>query len=148
NETARTKTKPSSEKKPEKAKISDQDGEKTDSGLMGTINSILAVENKRDIISCLVKNILYLLKKQKIKAFRLKALFGFEDPSLTGKILGLLYTLNIPLKNGVEITPDFERAVFEADANIKGRGNLFYIAVTAVKILLNKNVRKLIFKEV
>ncbi len=147
-EQARSKAEPAAEKKSEKSKKSEKNEEKSSSGLIGTIKSIQFVENKRDIISCLVKNILYLLKKQKIKAFRLKTLFGFEDPSLTGKILGLLYTLNIPLKKDVEITPDFERSVFEADANIKGRGNLFYIAVTAVKILLNKNVRKLIFKEV
>ncbi|MCD7854789.1 MAG: DUF2953 domain-containing protein [Clostridiales bacterium] len=147
-ETAQTKTKPTAEKKPEKSKNSDRDEEKSDSGLIGTIASISAVENKGDILSCLVKNILYLLKKQKIKTFRLKALFGFDDPSLTGKVLGLLYTLTVPLKKDVDITPDFDKAVFEADTDIKGRGNLFYIAVTAVKILLNKNVRNVIFKEV
>ncbi|MCD8238829.1 MAG: DUF2953 domain-containing protein [Clostridiales bacterium] len=147
-EKPKKKANPTAEKKTEKAKNSDRDEEKSDSGLIGTIASISAVENKGDIISCLVKNILYLLKKQKIKTFRLKAVFGFEGPSLTGKVLGLLYTLTVPLKKGVDITPDFDKAVFEADADIKGRGNLFYIAVTAVKIFLNKNVRNVIFKEV
>lgn len=112
------------------------------------IKTIADIENKRDIISCLVKNIIYIFKKQKTKVFSLNILFGFDDPSLTGKVLGVLYASTFALIKGTDIHPDFEKAVFEADLDIKGRGNLFYIAVTAVKILLNKNVRSLIFKEV
>lgn len=129
-------------KKPNKPK---QKKKSAFSKLINNIKTIGSLRNKGDIISCLVKNIIYLLKKQKFSVFGVNIIFGFDDPSLTGKVLGLLYASTLALIKGVEIKPDFEKASFEAEIDIKGRGNLFYIAVTAVKILLNKNVRDLIF---
>ena len=71
---------------------------------------------------------------------RLRA--GFEDPSLTGKMLaffGMTYPLH---RNNVKVTPVFEnRTVIDGEVIIKGRIYLIVVAAAAVRIILSKNVR-------
>ena len=76
---------------------------------------------------------------------KLRFVFGFEDPSLTGKVLGVLYSLGIPFLKGVNINADFEKAILETDVNIKGKTNLFFVLLPILKFILNKNVRNIIF---
>lgn len=66
--------------------------------------------------------------------------YGFEDPSLTGRVLaglGILYPL---LGRHVQIKPDFQETVLEGNVNIKGRIYAVFVAVMAVNMLLNRNV--------
>ncbi|MCD8090327.1 MAG: DUF2953 domain-containing protein [Clostridiales bacterium] len=107
---------------------------------------IMSYENKSDIINCFVNNIKYIINKLKFKTFEINVRFGFGDPSLTGKVLGLLYATSIALIKGINTEPDFSKAVFEAAADIEGRGNLLNIIIPAVKFILNKNVRKILFQ--
>lgn len=115
------------------------------SSLKDNITVLMSVENKGDIINCFVKNIKCMLKKLKLEVFKTDILFGFEDPSLTGELLGFSYLSGIAFVKGVNIQADFNKQIFEADLDIKGKGNLLNIAVPAVKFILNKNVRKVIF---
>ena len=75
---------------------------------------------------------------------------GFEDPSVTGKIMGIIGAMYPVFENRVRIIPDFEKEVLEFDGNAKGHirlGNLIY---QLVSLLLNKycfKFIKLVFKE-
>ena len=72
--------------------------------------------------------------------------FGFEDPSLTGKICAVIGVLYPVIPEKLEIDPDFTQSVFEADVKISGRIMLFMVLLNALKILMNKKVRALIRK--
>ena len=109
------------------------------------IEQFKAIENKKEILDCFIKNAKFLLTHIKFDIKKLRLVFGFEDPSLTGKVLGVLYSLGIPFLKGVNINADFEKAILETDVNIKGKTNLFFVLLPILKFILNKNVRNIIF---
>ena len=46
--------------------------------------------------------------------------FGFEDPSVTGKVLAVLGALYPFYGEHIRINPDFENEIFEGDVLVKG----------------------------
>ncbi|MCD7778882.1 MAG: hypothetical protein LUH47_10355 [Clostridiales bacterium] len=140
NVTAKTETKTES-----KAQQTKQKPKSRISILRERISEIMAYENKGDIINCFVKNIKYMLCKLKFEIFEVNVLFGFDNPSLTGEILGLLYASSTALKKGVNIEADFNKQIVEGEGNIKCRGNLFNIVFPTARFILNKNVRNVLF---
>ncbi|MDO4602484.1 MAG: DUF2953 domain-containing protein [Eubacteriales bacterium] len=75
-----------------------------------------------------------------------KITFGFEDPSITGRIVALL-GMSVPLhKNCIQILPLFQtdRNILEGNVEIKGRIYGIVLVKTAVEIYFNKNVKYMI----
>ncbi len=70
--------------------------------------------------------------------------YGFEDPSLTGKILAFLGILYPFLGNNMQVTPDFQEKVLEGNLHVKGRIYVAHLAAAAVNLLLSKDVRRTI----
>lgn len=69
---------------------------------------------------------------------------GFSDPATTGKLMGVLGALYPVLGNNVQVVPDFENEVLEADGEVKGHirlGNLLY---QLISLLLNRHCFKFI----
>lgn len=78
------------------------------------------------------------------KAFQADIHYGFEDPSLTGKVLagfGVLYPF---LGDHARITPDFQEKVLEGSLRVKGRIYVMHVAALAVKLLFDSKVRRTI----
>lgn len=93
----------------------------------------------------LCKKELFLLTKSVFpKKIKGDLLVGTGDPASTAQILaihGMLYPI---LGNHINITPDFENAIFEGNIFIKGNISVFRILKTAIKIYFNKDLRKVI----
>ena len=71
-------------------------------------------------------------------------LFGFEDPSITGQTLAVA-GMTCPLhKNRIELRPNFEEKVFEADVKLKGRVRLFVVLKEGLELYFDKNVKYMI----
>ena len=70
--------------------------------------------------------------------------FGFEAPSQTGMLLGLLGALCIPIPKGLRIEPDFQEKKLECDLKIKGRIEIIVLLVNGCRLLKNKKIRKLL----
>ncbi|MCI8836888.1 MAG: DUF2953 domain-containing protein [Hungatella sp.] len=73
-----------------------------------------------------------------------KAVFGFEDPGTTGKVLaafGIVYGM---YGDHLQIVPVFDRKVLEAEGSLKGRVQAGVIGARCVRVLLNKNFRRLL----
>ncbi len=68
--------------------------------------------------------------------------FGFEDPSITGRIVAFL-GMTIPFhKNCIAAQPSFEcRSFAEGDVTIKGRIYFIVIGMCIVRLLLSKDIR-------
>lgn len=70
--------------------------------------------------------------------------YGFEDPSLTGRVLAGLGILYPFLGDQIQITPDFQEQVLEGNIRIEGRIYAVYLVMMAVKLLLSRDVRQTI----
>ena len=57
--------------------------------------------------------IIRILKSIRPRKYKAELRFGFEDPSLTGELLGIIALLYPKLKDDVRVIPDFENKVFE-----------------------------------
>lgn len=70
--------------------------------------------------------------------------YGFEDPSLTGRVLAGLGILYPFFGTHVQIKPDFQEKVLEGNVYVKGRIYVVYLAAMAVNMLLSRDVRQII----
>lgn len=70
--------------------------------------------------------------------------FGFSDPADTGYVTGIAAVFYPKYGESFSLYPDFERKVFAAQCEGKGRIRLGYILVLVVSILREKSVRIMI----
>lgn len=83
-----------------------------------------------------------LLRRLSPDLLRAEVYFGFEDPALTGRVLaglGILYPL---IGECVEVTPDFEKRVFEGKIKIRGRIFAVHLILFAANLFLCRDVRR------
>ncbi len=70
--------------------------------------------------------------------------YGTGDPGTTGQILAAIAALYPVLPPDLAIYPDFEETLLNCDLSLKGRIRLFVPVYHGARLLLNKQVRKLI----
>ncbi len=90
------------------------------------------------------KELLKFLGHLSPKEFQADIHYGFEDPSLTGKVLagfGVLYPF---LGDHARITPNFQEKVLEGSLRVRGRIYVMHMAALAVKLLFDSKVRRTI----
>lgn len=85
-----------------------------------------------------------IIRKMLPKKAKIKLEFGTGDPAVTGYILGALSILYAFSGNSMVIEPDFNNKVLKGEFDLKGRIYIFIILYYALKIILDKRVRKII----
>ena len=92
-------------------------------------------------LSCVLRELGKIIRHILPKKFWGHVTYGFEDPSITGRILAFA-GMTLPLhKNAVEIDPRFdEEFILDVDVGLKGRLYGIRLAASAVLILINKDV--------
>ena len=70
--------------------------------------------------------------------------FGFDDPSITGRVLGVLSVFLPQVGKTFDINPDFEKSHLECDVTSSGRVYLFYLIYIAASTYFNKNIKYVI----
>ncbi len=100
----------------------------------------------KDVFSVAKKEILAIIKH--ILPYKLKGSveYGTGDPASTGEILAMLASIYPILPKDLSISPDFEESLLNCNLVLKGRIRLIVLVFHGVKILLNKQVRRLIKK--
>lgn len=88
------------------------------------------------------KELIWLKRFFKIKDGEIRLKLGFEDPAATGQALAGLSVLYALLEGRVYVEPDFEEKCLEGNVDLKGRLRLIHLAILAIKILLDENVRQ------
>lgn len=85
-----------------------------------------------------LKKLLLRLKPKKLQG---ELRFGFEDPSLTGKVqagLSMLY----PYLEEISFYPDFENKVLDGEVSVQGAARLWPMAVFAWNMVWSRDVRR------
>lgn len=90
------------------------------------------------------KQLLWVLKLIKPRKCRISLMVGMEDPASTGQIMAVYGMLYPFIGNHVFIQADFEEKALEGDVLIKGKITAFIFCIVAVKLFVDKNIRKLV----
>lgn len=113
--------------------------------LTAKIEKILKDDTCKAALEKIKTELINLLKAVMPYKLYLKAEFSAGSPDKTGMALGVLAMFPIGYKNKWKIRPDFEREELYIDSefDIKGRIFLYKILVIAIRLLVDKNCRKL-----
>lgn len=84
----------------------------------------------------------YLLRKYKPSKLRLHGRIGFEDPSLTGKMVAWLSVIYPIYGDTIEIMPDFEEVVVEGDGVLKGKVYGYPLVMCGLRLIVDKKIRQ------
>ncbi len=113
--------------------------------LTAKIKKILKDDSCKDALNKIKTELINLLKAIMPYKLYLKAEFSAGSPDKTGMVLGILAIFPIGYRNKWKIRPDFEREEIYIDSefDIKGHIFLYKILVIAIRVLVDKNCRKL-----
>lgn len=111
----------------------------------GKIKKILKDDSCKAALNKIKTELINLLKAIMPYKLYLKAEFSAGSPDKTGMVLGILAMFPIGYRNKWKIRPDFEREEIYIDSefDIKGHIFLYKILVIAIRVLVDKNCRKL-----
>lgn len=98
----------------------------------------------RELLLLAQENIIRLFRHILPRKLEGRIRFGFDDPSVTGKVTGLAAMFYPAYAQHFSLEPDFQEVCFEADCRGKGRIQLGFFLYIIVRILLDSNVRRII----
>ena len=115
------KPQPKPESKSDKqSSMPDSDDESLFGKAKDLYNDFTGDKEVRDNMIAAVKILWEFIKAIKPKKHIIRINFGTGEPAGTGKLLGIIYAVAAMLWLRVEVTPDFENKLFEAEADFKG----------------------------
>ncbi len=82
-----------------------------------------------------------LLKFLKPKRLVLNLHFGFDDPSITGKVLAALSMLYPFYLDHINLEPEFDKKILEGDAYIKGTVRGLHLLIIICNLFFDKNIK-------
>lgn len=103
--------------------------------------------DNRRTFSLVIRQAAKILRHVMPRVFRAKGTFGTGDPALTGQLLGAVYALVpfLPENSEVRVTGNFQEKQIKGKLFMKGRIHLIVIAGAVLRLLPDKNIRKLVF---
>lgn len=91
------------------------------------------------------KDIVNIIKPRYINV---SGVYGFDDPSITGIVCGIISIINSTIPNSIiNVEPEFEDEVYDLKVNVSGRIIGFVILFRTLRFIMNKEVRKNIFSK-
>ena len=112
------------------------------------IKNLMGDQRNKDAFSFLKNELFYILKKCMPKKMKVTAAYSTGSPDTTGEVLGILAMFPVGYRNRWNIAPDFTADHFYVDgeAFIKGRIFIYQMIGAFVRILRDKNCRRLMAK--
>lgn len=105
-------------------------------------------EENQKAFRLLLSRVKYLLHHLRFRRFEGRLVFGFDDPAMMGRILGVL-SLFYPLYGeSFTITPVFDHTLFEGEIALKGHVRLIHILIAGIQLMMNKKIRGLVLDRI
>jgi len=105
---------------------------------------VLQLESTKLAFATCQKQLGYVLRKLSPRNFQVNLHLGFDDPAVMGEVLavwGMLYPMHL---GKIDIQPEFDKVVMEADFSFRGRISVFVFVRTACILFFNKNIKSLL----
>lgn len=115
---------------------------------LSSLREAVEDEENQKAFRLLLSRVKYLLHHLRFRRFEGRLAFGFDDPAMMGRILGVL-SLFYPLYGeSFTITPVFDHTVFEGEIALKGHVRLIHILIAAIQLMMNKKIRGLVLDRI
>ena len=103
-------------------------------------------EKNRKTVRLIGKQLKKIGRHLKPTHFLVEGELGFGDPAKTGKIMGTLYSFYPIFRDSIRISGNYEEQVVRLRLELKGRLRLGIFIEVALRLLLNRNLRRWIKK--
>lgn len=115
------------------------------SEMLHHISEIVHNEAYEKAVKHLLQEVVYLLKHILPKKMLLEVRYSTGSPDTTAILFGMLAMFPVTYQNNWKIQPEFEeeKAFAEGRCDIKGKTRAFYFVKAFIRILVDKNCRKL-----
>ncbi len=112
------------------------------------VNEIVTDTKNQYVVRRLWEELLYLFKHFGFRKIHTELTFALADPALTGQVLGILCMMPFLYQYDFHISPDFESESFyiRGSYDVKGRIQLIFLLVTAIRLLADKDIRSFLKK--
>ena len=148
SETKRTSPAADAPKKKKRKKSSFADRIKRICEKASSLREAVEDEENQKALRLLISRVKYLLHHLRFRKFEGRLTFGFDDPAMMGRILGVL-SLFYPLYGeSFTLTPVFDHTVFEGEIALKGYVRLIHILIAAIQLMMNKKIRGLVLDRI
>lgn len=108
------------------------------------LKEFISDDNTKEAFGFLKKETLILLKHIRPRRIKGYVHFGFDDPSYTGNLLGLIYMILKGSPKEFRINPDFENKVFDGEIHAKGRVQCYLLLIIGIRLYKNDNLKLLL----
>lgn len=108
------------------------------------LKEFISDDNTKEAFGFLKKEALILLKHIRPRRIKGYVHFGFDDPSYTGNLLGLIYMILRGSPKEFRINPDFENKVFDGEIHAKGKVQCYLLLIIGIRIYKNDNLKLLL----
>ncbi len=108
------------------------------------LKEFISDDNTKEAFSFLKEEALVLLKHIRPRRIKGYVHFGFDDPSYTGKLLGLIYMILRGSPKEFRINADFENKVFDGEIHAKGRVQCYLLLIVGIRLYKNDNLKLLL----
>ena len=121
------------------------------SGLKDKLTFYLEIvrdEENQELVKHVLTRLGKILKSIRPRFLRAEALVGLGEPDLTGYVYGIYWAVKpfLGKKCRMTVTPDFERRILEGEAVLGGRIMAATVLHHAVRVLLDRRLRRLLDK--
>lgn len=108
------------------------------------LKEFISDDNTKEAFIFLKEEALVLLKHIRPRRIKGYVHFGFDDPSYTGKLLGLIYMILRGSPKEFRINADFENKVFDGEVHAKGRVQCYLLLIVGIRLYKNDNLKLLL----
>ncbi|TCT16840.1 DUF2953 family protein [Natranaerovirga pectinivora] len=109
--------------------------------------AFISDEKNKSAIKKIYNSIKRIFKKLAPNNIKLYLQIGTGDPALTGYVLGILSFLYIIKSKDINLEGNFDEKIIKGTIDIKGKIYLVTIVIEAIKLLIDKNVRRLVLSK-
>ena len=106
------------------------------------LKEYLTKKSTKAAIGKLWKTALWLLKTIAPRKGHAEVTFGLKDPEMTGKAFAAAAALYPWYGRHVDLYPDFTQEIINGEGDVRGRLRLWGVAIRALSILFDKNIKK------
>ena len=105
------------------------------------VKEFVLCDESRNMVCFVRDNVLHLWKHVKPKYLYTDITFGFDNPELTGKVLGAAAAFCAMAGFKPGLTPDFEQSILEGKIEVKGRMMFVVLLKIAIRVWLSEEVK-------